>query len=118
MEDNLKKEIKILNQHPENHQMAICMPPCDGVIPYSDENCYPDPFPVKHSQTCTSSRALREEAQFWYTLNSDITNGGMGFKFLLLHRLFEKTCFDINKDTHCISKTEDSLFNKHTLGIY
>lgn len=43
---------------------------------------------------------------------TDITDGRMGFKFPLLQKLLEQLCFDINRNTDCISKSEDSFIQQ------
>lgn len=54
--------------------------------------------------------------------DTDITDGRMGFEFALLQKLLEQMCFDINRNTDCISKSEDffihQAYSEHLLNAH
>ena len=62
---------------------------------------------------------VAESSEMEHISDADITDGGMGFEFPSLQRWLEWLCFDINRNTDCISKMEDSFTQpEHTLSIY
>lgn len=118
MGDNLKKWIKLdRNQHPLrmwHPEKSLNVPP-NGAFhatmlwggDHSAENCYLDP-----PSHWDKHRQVVESWEMVHISDTDITDGKMVFEFPLLQRLYEQMCFDINRNTDCISKTEDCFIQQ------
>lgn len=105
--------------HPENHRichqtLVLYMSPCCGVV-------------TTDVRTITQSpphwdryRQAGESCGTGHISDTNTADGGRGFKFPFLQRLPEQMCFDINRNTACISKMEDCFvqqaYHEHLLN--